>query len=151
MLDWSQEELAARISIAGDVVRQSEVSRLELGKVMLPRRPRLERIATTLGLPLGELLARSGWTGADAALTDESSPTTQLPVPVPRSLPLPVATTSGDATEPSPMAEVAGFAVRSERLRAALARSRELRTQSEDLCRRASWAITLDDPAPAET
>jgi hypothetical protein len=33
----------------------------------LPRRERLERIAEVLGLPLGELLARSGWSGAREA------------------------------------------------------------------------------------
>jgi hypothetical protein len=34
---------------------------------MLPHRGRLERIATVLGLPLGELLERSGWAGWLAA------------------------------------------------------------------------------------
>lgn len=58
---WSQEELAVRVSDAGDDVRQSDISRLELGKVGLPRRARLERIAAALEMPLGELLARSGW------------------------------------------------------------------------------------------
>ncbi|HEU0114813.1 MAG TPA: helix-turn-helix transcriptional regulator [Thermomicrobiales bacterium] len=60
-LGWSQEELAARVSDADDEVRQSDISRLELGKVGLPRRARLQRIAAALGMPLGELLARSGW------------------------------------------------------------------------------------------
>jgi transcriptional regulator with XRE-family HTH domain len=60
-LGWSQEELAARISSDGDDVRQSDISRLELGKVGLPRRARLQRIAAALGMSAGELLARSGW------------------------------------------------------------------------------------------
>src|SRR5687767_2142637 len=63
-LGWTQETLAARISADGEYVRQSEISRIESGKIALPRRERLERIALTLELPLGELLARSGWSGA---------------------------------------------------------------------------------------
>jgi transcriptional regulator with XRE-family HTH domain len=61
-LALTQEELAERI---GEGVRQAEVSRLERDRIGLPRRARLERIATALELPLGELLARSGWAGAD--------------------------------------------------------------------------------------
>jgi transcriptional regulator with XRE-family HTH domain len=61
-LALTQEELAERI---GEGVRQAEISRLERDRVGLPRRARLERIATALELPLGELLARSGWAGAD--------------------------------------------------------------------------------------
>jgi hypothetical protein len=37
---------------------------------MLPRRQRLERIAAALELSLGELLALSGWTGADMHFAD---------------------------------------------------------------------------------
>lgn len=67
-LGWSQEELAERVAEHGDqTFRQSDVSRLERGKVGLPRRERLEHLAATLDLPLGDLLARSGWTGAAAA------------------------------------------------------------------------------------
>ena len=63
-LGWSQEELAHRMIDHGDLTfRQSDVSRLERGKVVLPHRERLEHIATVLGLSLGELLARSGWSG----------------------------------------------------------------------------------------
>lgn len=58
---WSQEELAARASAGDDDVRQSDISRLELGKVGLPRRARLQRIAAALEMPLSELLIRSGW------------------------------------------------------------------------------------------
>ncbi|HEX5165100.1 MAG TPA: helix-turn-helix transcriptional regulator [Thermomicrobiales bacterium] len=64
-LGWTQEELAERISSDGEYVRQSEISRIESGKVGLPRHERLVRLADVLDLPLGELLARSGWTGAD--------------------------------------------------------------------------------------
>src|SRR5262249_2092289 len=78
-LGLTQEELAERI---GDGVRQAEVSRLECDRVTLPRRPRLERIAAALGLPLGDVLATAGWSGADSAfgpraqpvMTAESSP-----------------------------------------------------------------------------
>jgi transcriptional regulator with XRE-family HTH domain len=61
---WSQEELAHRMNDRGDVTfRQSDVSRLERGKVVLPHRKRLEYLGAVLGLSLGELLARSGWPG----------------------------------------------------------------------------------------
>jgi transcriptional regulator with XRE-family HTH domain len=65
-LGWTQEHLADRIAELGDPVRQPDISRLELNKVALPRRARLEQIAEVLKLPLGELLARSGWSGAGA-------------------------------------------------------------------------------------
>ena len=70
-LGWTQEELAARASTVPGEVRQSDVSRLERGKVTLPRRERLEHMAAVLGLSLGDLLARSGWTGADSAFAAE--------------------------------------------------------------------------------
>ena len=74
-LGWSQEELAKRIADHGDeAFRQSDVSRLERGKVTLPRRERLVHVAAVLGLSLGELLARSGWTGAASAFASEHSP-----------------------------------------------------------------------------
>jgi transcriptional regulator with XRE-family HTH domain len=67
-LGWSQEELAKRIVAHGDrAFRQTDVSRLELGKVALPHRNRLAHIAAVLDLPLGALLAQSGWAGAEAA------------------------------------------------------------------------------------
>ena len=66
-LGWSQEELAKRIVMHGDVTfRQTDVSRLELGKVALPHRERLAHIAAVLGLSEGGLLARSGWAGAES-------------------------------------------------------------------------------------
>lgn len=64
-LGWTQEELAGRISTDDEYVRQSEISRIESGRTELPRRERLHRLGEVLGLPLGELLARSGWAGAD--------------------------------------------------------------------------------------
>jgi transcriptional regulator with XRE-family HTH domain len=57
--------LAERVSTDGEYVRQSEISRIENGRITLPRRERLERLAAVLDLPLGELLARSGWVGAE--------------------------------------------------------------------------------------
>jgi transcriptional regulator with XRE-family HTH domain len=65
----TQEELAARI---GDQVRQAEISRLENDRVLLPRRERMERIAEVLQVPLGELLARSGWAGAEESLSEDA-------------------------------------------------------------------------------
>ena len=61
-LGLTQEALAEMI---GGGVRQAEISRLEHDRVTLPRRQRMEQIATALDVPIGELLVRSGWTGAD--------------------------------------------------------------------------------------
>jgi transcriptional regulator with XRE-family HTH domain len=69
-LGWTQEELAERISTDGEYVRQSEISRIENGRVELPRHERLLRLAEVLDLPAGELLARSGWVGAAELLRD---------------------------------------------------------------------------------
>jgi transcriptional regulator with XRE-family HTH domain len=52
----------------GEGVRQAEISRLERDHVTLPRRSRLEQIADALEIPLGVLLARSGWVGAHEEL-----------------------------------------------------------------------------------
>ena len=62
-LNLTQEELAERV---GEGVRQSEISRLERNRVTLPRRHRMEEIALALEIPVGVLLARSGWAGAEA-------------------------------------------------------------------------------------
>jgi len=62
-LGMTQEQLAVLI---GEGVRQSEVSRLERDRIMLPRRERMEHIAAALDLKIGELLAMSGWAGAEA-------------------------------------------------------------------------------------
>lgn len=63
-LGLTQQGLA---EVIGAGVTQAEISRLEHGRVQLPRRQRLEQIARGLNLPLGELLARSGWAGAEKA------------------------------------------------------------------------------------
>jgi transcriptional regulator with XRE-family HTH domain len=69
---WSQAEFAERVATHGDwTFGQSDVSRLERGNVSLPRRERLVHIAAVLGYPLGELLVRSGWVGADEVVSDE--------------------------------------------------------------------------------
>jgi len=72
----TQEELAELVSADGEYLRQSDISRLERGDVTLPRWPRLKRIADALALTPGELLARSGWKGAELYLdvTAEGSP-----------------------------------------------------------------------------
>ena len=57
-LRMSQEELAERI---GPDVRQSDVSRLERGKIVFPRLERLNQIAAALGMSIGTLLIESGW------------------------------------------------------------------------------------------
>lgn len=57
-LGMSQEELAEQI---GPDVRQSDVSRLERGKILFPRLERLNQIATALGLSVGSLLIEAGW------------------------------------------------------------------------------------------
>jgi transcriptional regulator with XRE-family HTH domain len=74
-LGYTQEALAERIS---DGLRQADISRLENDHVTLPRRARLEKIAKALDLPVGLLLAQSGWTGAETEITagqrDEPTP-----------------------------------------------------------------------------
>jgi transcriptional regulator with XRE-family HTH domain len=81
-LGWSQEEFAARVASRGDwAFRQCDVSRLERGKVLLPHRERLTQIAAVLELPLGELLARSGWAGAETLFPAETSATAALVLP----------------------------------------------------------------------
>jgi transcriptional regulator with XRE-family HTH domain len=57
-LGMSQEELAERI---GPDVRQSDVSRLERGKILFPRLERLNQIASALGMSIGALLIEAGW------------------------------------------------------------------------------------------
>jgi transcriptional regulator with XRE-family HTH domain len=81
-LGWSQEDFAARVASRGDwAFRQSDVSRLERGKVLLPHRERLTQIAAVLELPLGELLAQSGWAGADSLFPAGPAATATLVLP----------------------------------------------------------------------
>lgn len=61
-LGMSQEELAERI---GPDVRQSDVSRLERGKILFPRLERLNQIASALGISVGALLIEAGWFADD--------------------------------------------------------------------------------------
>jgi transcriptional regulator with XRE-family HTH domain len=75
-----EEALAERV---GNGVGQAEISRLEHDRIALPRRGRLEQIAQALDLPLGVLLARSGWAGAEEELT-EAVATAPPPSPVVR-------------------------------------------------------------------
>ncbi|MBA2467881.1 MAG: helix-turn-helix transcriptional regulator [Chloroflexia bacterium] len=70
-MNLTQEELAERV---GPGVRQSEISRLERNRVTLPRRQRLEQIARALDIPVGVLLARSGWVGAEGIESNASEP-----------------------------------------------------------------------------
>ena len=134
-LGWSQEELAERI---GDGVRQADVSRLERGRVVLPRRQRMERIAAALGLSLGELLARSGWAGAGAAfdppavVDDRPEPPTQ---PVER-LPVP---------PPAPRPAL------SPHLQTAIGRAHELQAWSSDVLRRSAATMERLSGPPART
>src|SRR5262245_57206275 len=61
-LGLNQETVAMRMVAHGDVTfRQTDVSRLELGKVALPRRERLSHLAAVLELPFDELMA--AWAG----------------------------------------------------------------------------------------
>jgi len=71
----SQEDLAVRVSDQGSDITQADVSRIELGKVALPRRQRLEHLAAALELSLGELLEASGWVGAvERFIVEDTAP-----------------------------------------------------------------------------
>lgn len=150
-LGWSQEELAQRVAACGDVTfRQSDVSRLECGKIALPHRDRLAHIATVLGLSIGELLARSGWAGADAAFTTPS---------------FGAAIVSGDheparAANVAPAGPLAGAALREERRRsveliaqaqAAWERSQEILQQCEITRAKAKRVIGMGQHQSGDT
>ncbi len=127
-LGWSQEELASRASVRGREVRQSDVSRLERDKVGLPRRERLEQIAAVLGLPVGELLVRSGWAGADVALEQADQPPQSAAPPAP---PAPAQHTTFQPGPPSDSGAP-------PRLRTAIDRAHALEAWSADLLRRSA-------------
>jgi transcriptional regulator with XRE-family HTH domain len=88
-LGYTQEQLAEKI---GPTCRQAEVSRLENDGVALPRRQRLEQIAIALDVSIGELLARSGWAGAEDMF--------DLDGPVAEATPTPPITLNGDDDRP---------------------------------------------------
>jgi len=123
-LGWSQEELAARVAAQGDAAfRQTDVSRLERGKVSLPRRQRLGHIAAALGLSLGELLMRSGWIDGGTAPAADALRTPPAPSePFATSTPQPV-------VPPNMETEVARVASSSP-LRELIAQSEEIRRES---------------------
>jgi transcriptional regulator with XRE-family HTH domain len=72
-LGLTQEELAERV---GESVRQSDISRLERDQITLPRRDRLEAIATALEVSTGELLVRTGWMEEGQRLGEDLSEAT---------------------------------------------------------------------------
>lgn len=144
-LGWTQEELAERI---GGGVRQADVSRLERDRITLPRRERLEAMANALGVTAGELLARSGWAGADEILP------TRAPVPA-------AASPSEHLISVTPSPGVPRFGRDIARLRAAIERSHKVREESASIVaeiasRQAAWydppqREPVIDPAPAPT
>lgn len=74
-LGLTQAALAERVATCGDWgFRQSDISRLERGIVTLPHFTRMRSLAAALELPVGELLAKSGWTGAEGAFPSDDLP-----------------------------------------------------------------------------
>jgi transcriptional regulator with XRE-family HTH domain len=135
-LGWTQEDLAERMAASGDAtIRQSDISRLERGKIGLPRHTRLHALAAALALPLGELLARSGGDGAVTAFAPTVLPTaavlTAVPEPEMRD-PLPmrrVRLTEPAVSTESVLAELL-------RLRAVIARAQVTRAHTRDVLAR---------------
>jgi transcriptional regulator with XRE-family HTH domain len=80
-LGLTQAALAEKVAACGDwTIRQSDISRLERGVVTLPHAPRLRFLAAALGVPAGDLLVSSGWTGSTellASFTEEATTTTE--------------------------------------------------------------------------
>ena len=75
-LGLTQEQLAERV---GPTVRQAEISRLERGQVVMPRRQKMEHIAAALDVTLGDLLHSSGWlTDNEADDLDDTSMSSPL-------------------------------------------------------------------------
>ena len=132
-LGLTQEELAERV---GDGVRQAEISRLERDRVTLPRRARLEQIAQALQLPLGVLLARSGWVGAEEAFEPAATLAERdEPEPAPESGPATLAPAPADA--PLEVSSPEPSLIREEmpHLTDAIVRARELTRHTEDVIR----------------
>ena len=150
-LGWSQEDLAKRIADHGDEgFRQSDVSRLERGKVTLPRRERLEHIAAVLGLSLGDLLARSGWTGATSAFPGERAQNSTGQDARLDSAPI-------DASLPLPGSRPGESAASARNLRQLIEQARETRTRTWEVLRQCEETralyeqprrrVTLDPPS----
>ncbi|HEX2280222.1 MAG TPA: helix-turn-helix transcriptional regulator [Thermomicrobiales bacterium] len=142
-LGWSQEELAQRMINSGDLTfRQSDVSRLERGKVVLPHRQRLEHMAAVLGLSLGELLARSGWSGwcdrsAEAIVPADAEVSGDAPVVM------------VETRHPGEWTDRGEPALDNVRLREALARSRRTIARSEQVLKRARMLqANFEQPLP---
>ena len=66
--DMTQEQLVILASDDLVFLRQLDISRIEGGRIELPRRVRLERIAVALDIPRGELFVQAGWDDADKIL-----------------------------------------------------------------------------------
>lgn len=121
-LGLTQEALAERIA---PHFRQSDVSRLERDCITLPRRERLEAIAAALEIPVGVLLAASGWAGMELDAT---------PAPITRpgqTTPIAVDEVAIRRFDIAPMT-IPGI----DRLHAALAESASVRLQAVDLLAR---------------
>jgi transcriptional regulator with XRE-family HTH domain len=125
-LGLTQEELAERL---GEGVRQAEISRLERNGVALPRRARLEQIARALDVPLGVLLARSGWVGAQEAFAPAEEP--PEPVDIATEHPLAPKNDRPNLDEDVPQ------------LSDAISRAREVAQRTEDTLRKAR--VTFDE------
>ncbi len=63
-LEMTREQFA---ELLGKGVRQSDVSRLEWGRVTQPRPERLRRIAVVLDIPMGTLLTLTSWAEPEPA------------------------------------------------------------------------------------
>lgn len=120
-LSLTQEELAVRVDAN---MRQADISRLERGKVGLPRRKRLDQLADALDLPVGRLLMLSGWAGAEALeavkIDDEE-------------LPHRIEAVVGDRRTQADFVPTYPADIRSDRLREAIERSREMTARAEQI------------------
>lgn len=130
-LGLTQEQLAARV---GENVRQAEISRLERDRVSLPRRGRMERLASALEVSLGTLLLRTGW-------LDEAEGACDAPVPIMH------AATQFHAPFRKPVGSAVAEADESgdggpDLLNNALSRARQVTRRTEDVLRES--AITVD-------
>lgn len=68
-LGLTQPQLAERVAALGDNrCDHSYISKLESGRIGLPKKARMDCLAAALGLRTGELLERSGWTGAEKVI-----------------------------------------------------------------------------------